>query len=358
MYETFQMSLSVRCDPCGAALPVNGVTSRVTCASCGRVSGVGRSLWRRVFSADDFAATFVGRGRRGGDLLMPKAKYSLQRAPLRCRGCKGGALDPAALAAAIDDGRCQCPGCGSSVPVRAADDLCRSINPRARFVVDEQLEPPGQRRRDGAPTAGAVTCSQCGAPLEHDGSKRLVSCAYCSAKNTLSAAERGRRPNAQVRSFFLVCEYDEAAITLARLTDNRFAREVAGQSGHPAEVYQALADRSLRIRTALAGNHAAPPAILSRLLDDTDERIVRALVGNPAVAAERLSEQATAGDWYRRLLAASHPGAPPALLQTLARDQDDRVSAAADRRLSELRARGIDVGDPVRRGLFGRIFGR
>jgi hypothetical protein len=304
MYESFTLRMMVDCKGCGLPVPVNGVAEQVTCGRCGASQVIPREVWTLCFDSAVFH-TVMGyeEGREGEGTMRGhgvSVSYAHGRRRPRCPSCEGPDLDLEELARAVGAGSVPCPGCGDRIALRPADELCRAINPEARFVVGEAVASAEvealQRKREPV----MFSCMGCGGALQVDGSERSVTCSYCSAPNYLpDGLWQQLNPVPTARVFFLVCEYGPGTLPVA-LAEAR-------APGLPHEVYAALAGHGdFRVRAALARN----------------------------------------------------PDVPLADLHRLAKDDDTRVQEAARARLAELAAQGVDVTPPKSQGFFRKLFGR
>lgn len=386
MLESFTLQLSIDCHACRTSIPVNGLVPSVRCYQCGAEITLDAGFWTSTLGPDEWAEALAcepGDARMTTTLGHPQIRLVYGRRAPRCQKCKGPDLEPAHLVPMLQRGQCFCPGCGTTIRVRPADELCMQANPRARFVVHETAHDAAALAMQSKTTPVLFACIGCGGGLSVDGSQRQVTCTYCDASNYLpDGLWQQLRPVPTPEVFFLICEYDEAARNEARWACDDVRREDAARPDLTLDQYQRLAsDDDSDVRAAVAGNPAVPPQLLDalaqddsyqvrvkvaenavtdpstlhRLVGDHDSDVRAALVANPRLAPASVEALAKSDDYDHRVAAAKHPALSLDTLHRLARDSDSDVQEAARARLAELQAQGVDVNQG--RGLLGKLFG-
>jgi hypothetical protein len=179
------IELRTQCAGCGQPLPLNACAETFVCASCGRANRIDAALWKSlledvVAEAPDLAAD-EGSNRT---IMTGGASFALmygRQAP-RCRGCK--APMPEEAAAFADRGWTVCPACGQKLTLRRPPPALAALG--ITLVVGEDPAQINATHAAAAPVAPRAAnpvvlfCPQCKAPLQIDGSDRLVRCQYCS----------------------------------------------------------------------------------------------------------------------------------------------------------------------------------
>src|SRR5690606_12883893 len=142
---------------------------------CGGSQAIPREIWGLCFS-DDALYTVMGyeTGRNVEGTMKGhgvSVSYAYGRGRPRCRACKGSELPLDDLAKALGAGGVPCPTCGDRITVRLADDLCRAVNPEARFLVGETVASAEVEalQKNRAPVV--FSCMSCGGALQIDGSQ-------------------------------------------------------------------------------------------------------------------------------------------------------------------------------------------
>ncbi|MBI5502987.1 MAG: hypothetical protein HY907_22270 [Deltaproteobacteria bacterium] len=204
MARSIVLELVVRCERCLAPVPVPTVCSSATCERCGSVQALPDALWTGVFPPSDSVAILRRLGRGGVEYKPHDERVSravwIRRAPF-CPGC-GTELDEARIQSRLGAGQLPCPACGRKLAVRAADELCRALQPDALAVVSQLAEDEPATHR----TPVIPSCPTCGAPLLADGRSRSVACRKCGAASVLPDEVWAQFHPVEIpRPFFLLC---------------------------------------------------------------------------------------------------------------------------------------------------------
>ena len=321
--------LSIDCVACRASIPINGIVPQARCHQCGTSHALDADFWTSTLGAEEFAEALgcaEGDGRTSTTLGHPSKRLAYGRRTPRCQKCKGPDLDVGRLANLVGRGHCFCPGCGATIRLRPADELCARINPRARFLVHESAQDADALAAQAKTKPLLFACMGCGGGLTVDGSSRQVICNYCSASNFLpDGLWQQLRPIPLPEVFFLICEYDAQARREARWTSEDARREDAARPDLTPEQFARLAgDDDSDVREAVARNVAAPPAVLDRLAGDDRYGVREAVAGNPTTHPSTLLRLAGDSDRDVRCALVGRPLSPE-LLDRLAGDEYYRV---------------------------------
>ncbi len=131
--QCFELELTIACDACRAAAPVDGLVARVRCHRCAAEIELAE-VWRKALEDDRLkqAERAPGVDQRVRFPFVQAADFRFAVRPPRCLACADGELDPKVLVEAAESGaqRCFCPVCGVAIRLRAADDVARSFRPR------------------------------------------------------------------------------------------------------------------------------------------------------------------------------------------------------------------------------------
>jgi hypothetical protein len=316
-------------------------------------------------------------------LRPPRFELGYGRKTPQCQACHDAELALEALAELVTEGHCFCPACGHAIRVRAADDLCRAIDPHARFMVGETSLGPGEQQVEARTTPILFACMGCGGGLRVDGTSRAVTCQYCEASNYLpDGLWQQLAPVPKSHAFFLVCDFDADAPAARRSLFDTPELEAPSKTTGAAELARLADDPATDVRRAVAGDPRTPPHVLARLVDDRDGAVVRAvasnratpfevalalaarrdadvtrsLLENPELDEEIVERIASSNDPRDRSASIGHSNLTLATLHRLAHDDDDdEVKRAANERLIALRDQGVDVD--AGRGFFRKLFG-
>jgi predicted RNA-binding Zn-ribbon protein involved in translation (DUF1610 family) len=167
------LELVTQCRVCEATVAINAIVTRAACPKCGRAFDLDPALWGGIFST---AIVQVAPRTEGFEVSTTFAagaqtfRVLLRRVPL-----------PAGLSRrAVPDGLAP-----SGIAFVAGEDLA-------------------SMRTDARPTARAVHCPQCGAPLEVAAGARDLHCVHCGNTSVLEGEDRfvGR----SLQRFFLGCD--------------------------------------------------------------------------------------------------------------------------------------------------------
>ncbi|MBI5534576.1 MAG: hypothetical protein HY898_17755 [Deltaproteobacteria bacterium] len=372
MLESFALRISVDCRACRISIPLNGIVSSATCYHCGEVNRFDPAFWSKALPAQGFAHVLgnvqvpdaqAGASPAGGptdfvaylerltdDRTISAAALESERLAIglrvecwrgapECQQCHRGKVGAERLAEFASRGSCACPECGTQIPVRPADPVCFGINTGARFVVNEQAPSASGQSLQRRTKPVAFQCVSCGAGLRVDGAKRMVGCEFCNVDNYLpDGLWQMLNPVPKPETFFLICEYENAAERAARAS---------------AEELVAFAqDPSPEVRRAVAANPATPATVLQKLSFDRERMVLEGLAMNPALPASIVDQMATSDDIEFQLLAVQHPKLSLDQLEKLEHHRDGRVSKVARDRIEWLRSQGVKVGG----GFLSKLF--
>jgi DNA-directed RNA polymerase subunit RPC12/RpoP len=197
------------CTGCGHPLQLDSLVTSVDCPSCHRHEPVDARAWRWVLADGD-------RTVLGGERVLGETRTG----GVCCKACRA-TIDDATITAALSAAApvFVCASCSSHVslaplPVGMArpeawrDSLCSAV--------------VGGTAPGGAGALLSVPCSNCGAPMQVDGTTNQPTCTYCGAQNRLSPEVERELDERRVPSFYLWTSPDDeldaelAAATRAR----------------------------------------------------------------------------------------------------------------------------------------------
>jgi len=172
------VELKTTCSTCDLPMPVNTLAPEVSCASCGRPTTVGTSVWRALFRTPIYdAPRMLARETRLSTAESLRATYA--RMNPRCWGCQKE-IPIESIREVNDQAFLPCDRCGKSTWVRAVHAELAAVLPDVTHLVGEDPEPlPGGP--PSAPDLAVFPCPQCGSPLPFDGVTRALTCRYCGA---------------------------------------------------------------------------------------------------------------------------------------------------------------------------------
>lgn len=187
MIVSLELRMSLTCEACDSGVPVNGPVPLVKCARCMEVTPLtGEHGWDRLLPK----SVFVNAVRSGKPGETTRAETSVAKLSLTqrfpgCPGC-GEAHEPRRTKLALMKGRALACKCGVGLEVQPVPAAFSAVHPFARGFIDAEVfdEASGV----AAPASGGpvvMQCMKCQAALPVDGTKRLVECSYCTARNYL-----------------------------------------------------------------------------------------------------------------------------------------------------------------------------
>lgn len=250
--------MRVQCSGCREHIPLNNLVSSLRCHRCGELNQLDGEFWREHLVESSGAVRMIVPGRQRGRACEVESSDTAA-----CPECDA-TFDVASLAASTSSTTCRQ---GHAIAVWPADPIALAAFPGARFVV---AEPPATV----APTPGAtltvLACAGCGAPLDTDGSTRVITCAHCDATNVMSDA---MSPKSRV--FCIVVEDGRRE----RTEEDRHW-DLAMTTGSPEKLRALACDPSPRVRKAVADGPRTPPDVLAILIEDPDPVVRKAALGN------------------------------------------------------------------------------
>lgn len=187
MIVSIEVRLSLSCEGCDSGVPVNGPVPLVKCARCMEVTQLtGEHGWERLLPKTLFAN--VARSSTPGETLRPEGKRINLTATARFPACPkcGEPHDARRAKLAIVKGTPLTCKCGGTTELARVPATFLAIHPSVRGFVDAEVYEEGSV--SSAPASGGpvvMQCMKCQATLPVDGTKRLVECSYCTARNYL-----------------------------------------------------------------------------------------------------------------------------------------------------------------------------
>lgn len=187
MIVSLEVRLSFSCEHCDLGVPVNGPVPMVKCARCMELTQLsGEFGWDRLLPKSLFVNA-VTHGKPGETTRVDanQAKVTITHRFPPCPGC-GEAHEPRRTKLALTKGRALTCKCGVTLELQSVPAALLEVHPYLRGFVDAELfEEPAAAAP--TPSSGPVVmqCMKCQAALPVDGTKRLVECSYCTARNYL-----------------------------------------------------------------------------------------------------------------------------------------------------------------------------
>lgn len=188
MLGSLEVRLSFPCEACDSGIPVNGPVPLVKCARCLEVTRLeGARGWDKLLEKRVFVA--AARNGRPGETTRSESKHLNLTTTVRfppCAAC-GKQHDHRRMKLAMMKRQPVTCGCGVELVLQHVPAAFAATHPWVKGFVDADIFD-----ESGAPHAAAVTgapvvtaCMKCQASLPIDGTRRLVECSYCSARNYL-----------------------------------------------------------------------------------------------------------------------------------------------------------------------------
>jgi hypothetical protein len=213
------LELTARCTGCGAGVPFNAYVTRTPCPICNAAVDVDPDNWKSLLG--NAVAVDAPLGKTSSvATLSDDLKLDSGREDPRCAGC--GTAFPDEVAAFTERGFAMCAGCGRRTSVRTPPPELASLVRGAQLVIGEDLAQLAGGMAQDAPRAREpvlLSCTNCHAPLQFDGSQRSVRCSYCSADLYLpDELWLKLHPVAKVARFYLTWLSAAAVATAQRET--------------------------------------------------------------------------------------------------------------------------------------------
>jgi hypothetical protein len=345
MYVSIEVKFGVLCRDCNVRNPFVGLRTAGSCYNCGEPMNI-REIFedacdagiREMFGgAYDIVSDAVALRKEGEPCTSSESSvrtFDCRRKLPYCPRC-GAEVPLAGILAG--GGMFRCGVCREGIPVRCRDATTMQWDERIDLVVNDR----GGGADLSGPTsseAKAFHCQGCGAALSADGSRRLVTCGYCGSSSKLpDNLWRTLHPAPRMEPFFLLYQDTPLLRAAARARVISMSRAWQGGGGLLGEMLGEvpLGEKMVPIEHQYRRD-------LADLLSPEHDHLVRRALGRPidatlfasllkagAVRQEELAGVVKrAGTRIRRIVAAA-PGAPAAVMATLARDQDERVRMTA-----------------------------
>lgn len=165
------LELTLDCPRCMRPVPITAVQSKTRCRTCLHDIDLVETVFENM-APSYVAGAIRGNQSRSVDFGTVALVSRTRVAKPTCSGC-GKALDVAALVAKPEAHVC---ACGTTTPVRQADDLAKLLEPYVKVVVGERPPLPIERCEPVA-----FSCPRCQHSLETNGTARALECAGCNA---------------------------------------------------------------------------------------------------------------------------------------------------------------------------------
>jgi len=178
----FELSAFFACPTCKTFVAVDRLAPDLPCVGCGASFSPSRNGWVQTIATrvDDIRGMPLGHVHRafaaGNDY---DATSRWVRVAPECPGCRG----PLAATTLAQDGA-GCTACGCAIRRSTGDPLLAEIHPELLAVLGERAA--GASRAAAGTNVLIVECTGCGAPLQPESDRRLVTCPYCRKTEELS----------------------------------------------------------------------------------------------------------------------------------------------------------------------------
>ncbi len=186
------VNLAVICESCNAAVPINGITTKVKCHGCQEIIGLsGKYKWTSILnyhnpSKDIFEITKSHKYGVGENGAWIKANLNTQRIWPQCFKCNNKFEKEQVEKAIAEDKTLTCKKCSNIMQLKAVPEFFKQNFPFASYVIDhipQEIRSNFVKIENTKPII--IKCAACGGALPVDGSKRMVECEYCHSTEYL-----------------------------------------------------------------------------------------------------------------------------------------------------------------------------
>jgi hypothetical protein len=210
MLCSLEVRLSFPCEACDAGLPINGPVPMTKCLRCLEVTTLtGERAWTQLLGTTVFLHA-VRHSKPGETTRSEGPRLNLAttlRFP-RCPACGKEHEARRAKVALLKNQPLTC-SCGTHLPVQAVPAPFASALPFVKGLVDAELFDESATHAPGSSGPVVMACMKCQASLPVDGTRRLVECGYCSARNYLpDDLWLALHPAAKRESWFILFDAD------------------------------------------------------------------------------------------------------------------------------------------------------
>jgi hypothetical protein len=219
MLGAIEVRLSVVCEACDQALPINGPVPQVKCTRCMEVTRLDgdRYGWPRLLRAAFAHAVRTARDASEQRVDKPEMRVVSRPRWPACSGCGQDHEARRVKLALMKDQPVRC-GCGVEHALQPVPAAFQAVFPYVRGVFDADV--PNDTPGPAAPAKTApvvMACMACAAALPIDGAHRLVACAYCNASNYLpDDLWLALHPAIKREAWFVVFDEDDVLTALGR----------------------------------------------------------------------------------------------------------------------------------------------
>lgn len=186
MLCSLEVRLSFPCEACDTGLPINGPVPLTKCLRCLEVTKLeGERGWQALLSKTVFLNA-VRHSKPGETTRRDVNRVNLTTTLSfpSCPSCGQEHQARAAKVALLNAKPLLCT-CGTELLLQPAPAAFTAALPFVRALFDAELFDESATH---APTSGGpvvMACMECRASLPVDGTRRLVECGYCKARNYL-----------------------------------------------------------------------------------------------------------------------------------------------------------------------------
>lgn len=186
MLCSLEVRLSFPCDACDTGLPINGPVPMTKCLRCLEVTTLtGERAWSQLLSPTVFLHAL--RHTKPGETTRSEGQRLNRTTTLRFPRCPACGKEHEARPAKVALMKHQpltCP-CGTQLPLQAVPEAFASALPFVKALVDAELLDDSTTQAPVSSGPVVMACMKCQASLPVDGTRRLVECGYCTARNDL-----------------------------------------------------------------------------------------------------------------------------------------------------------------------------
>ncbi|PLW92350.1 MAG: hypothetical protein C0592_11225, partial [Marinilabiliales bacterium] len=169
------LEITTRCVHCGDAIAINSAVNKFWCPGCKGLTRFPNELWTMLLDEISNTAGEMSRGEARStsidDANTGTVRISFRKTDLHCPECK----EPIAF---HEGEKLTCDACGTHVFTRKVPASMgkKGFN---YFINEDPYQVEEEKDDTYTRHPAEISCTNCGASIEADGSKRLVNCQHC-----------------------------------------------------------------------------------------------------------------------------------------------------------------------------------